>query len=156
MKGPSYEVVLAPNVLEALEAIADPRLRGDISRRIDGLQEDPAGKGRALTGELSGFYVVRNLEAGYRIVYKVEAERVVVCALSVKTGGGAMRSATAADLHSLARRLVAMRLFEPAFLRSAVGPGAGRPRGSKTPRREVTPGRGRRRRGGQSDGIDRE
>ncbi len=108
MKKSSCEVVLAPKVLEAFEAIPDPGLREDIMKRVDGLQKDPADQGRALTGELSGFYVIRNSEAGYRIIYRVEGDLVVIYAITIDTG----RTMMEPDLHTLARRLVTMKMYD--------------------------------------------
>ncbi len=121
MKRSSLEVVLAPKVLEAFAAIPDPGFREDIMKRVDGLQKSPADQGRALTGELSGFYVIRNSEAGYRIIYRVEGDRVVIYAVTIDTG----RTMMEPSLHSLARRLVTMKMYDAALMEALPVPEPG-------------------------------
>ena len=91
-----------------LESIRDRRIRDTIRRRIDALVEEPEKQGSALLGELSGYRSVRAVGQRYRIIYRLEQDRVVVLVVAV----GIRRESAKSDVYELARRLFRLRLLE--------------------------------------------
>jgi len=105
----TYRIVVAPAALEMLEDITDRRVRETIRDRIDGLSKDPEKQGKPLTEELSGYRSLRAVGQRYRIIYRVERGRVLVVIVTI----GIRREGSRADIYSLARKLLRLRLVEP-------------------------------------------
>jgi len=61
-----------------------------ILTRIEKLKDEPEKQGKALSEELSGYRSIRAVGQRYRIVYRVEQDRVVVVIVGVgrRKGGG--------------------------------------------------------------------
>lgn len=91
-----------------LEAIRDRRVRQSLRDRIDALRDDPEKQGKPLVGELAGFRSLRAVGQRYRIIYRVESERVVVFVVAV----GMRREGSKSDIYALARKLLRLRLAE--------------------------------------------
>jgi len=91
-----------------LKSIQDRRVQAVIGRRIDGLTEDPEKQGKPLVGELSGYRSVRAAGQRYRIVYRVEGKTVTVLVVAL----GIRKEGSRADIYSLARKLLRLRLLE--------------------------------------------
>lgn len=91
-----------------LEAIRDRRVRESLRDRIDALRDDPEKQGKPLVGELAGFRSLRAVGQRYRIIYRVESERVVVFVVAV----GMRREGSKSDIYALARKLLRLRLAE--------------------------------------------
>ena len=51
----TYRLVITPEALASLKAIADRRIREQIRGRVDGLSHDPQQQGKPLRGEFAGF-----------------------------------------------------------------------------------------------------
>ena len=92
-----------------LEAIRDRRLRDTISRRIDSLAEDPEKQGSPLLAELSGYRSMRAAGQRYRVIYRLEQDRVLVLVVAV----GIPRQGAKSDVYELARKLFRLRLLGP-------------------------------------------
>ena len=93
-----------------IRAIGDRRVRGIIVRRIDDLADEPEKQGRALLGELADYRSVRAVGQRYRIIYRVDRERVQVLVITV----GLRREGSRRDVYSLAQRLIRLGLIQPA------------------------------------------
>lgn len=91
-----------------LRSVSDRRVREILGRRIDGLARDPDRQGKPLTGELAGLRSLRAAGQRYRILYRVEAERVVVLVLAV----GIRKQGDKKDVYALAKKLVRLRLLD--------------------------------------------
>ena len=91
-----------------LESLRDRRVRETIEKRIDALAEDPEKQGSALLGELSGYRSIRAVGQRYRVIYRVEHDRVIVLVVAV----GIRRAGTRSDIYELARKLFRLRLLE--------------------------------------------
>lgn len=102
----TYQVVITPVTLKALEAISDRRIREQIRVRIDGLAHDPELQGKLLGGELAGFRSVRAAAQRYRIIYRVERSRILVVVLTV----GLRKAGDRSDVYRLAQKLIRLRL----------------------------------------------
>ena len=75
-----------------------------IARRIDGLTKEPAKKGKPLVAELTGFRSLR--VARYRVLYKVEVERVIIVAVGIRREGDTK------DIYARAKKLLRLKLIE--------------------------------------------
>jgi len=89
-----------------LEAIQDRRIREAIRDRIDGLVEEPAQQGKPLTEELAGYRSLRAVGQRYRILYRVEKDRVLVLVAAL----GIRKQGDKRDVYVLARKLLRIRL----------------------------------------------
>ena len=87
-----------------LRSITDRRIRDVIARRIDGLTKEPVKKGKALVAELAGFRSLR--AARYRVLYKVEKERVIIVAVGIRREGDTK------DIYARAKKLLRLKLIE--------------------------------------------
>jgi mRNA interferase RelE/StbE len=91
-----------------IAAIRDRRVREGIRRRMDSLAEEPDKQGQPLSGELVGLRSIRAVGQRYRIIYRLEEERVIVMIVAV----GIRREGGKSDIYELARRLVRLRLVD--------------------------------------------
>jgi mRNA interferase RelE/StbE len=80
-----------------------------IAARIRGLAADPEEQGKPLQGELRELRSLRAAGQRYRILYRVERERVVVLVVAV----GFRKAGSKKDVYSLARKLLRQRLLSP-------------------------------------------
>ena len=92
-----------------LVSIRDRRVRDTIRKRIDTLAEDPEKQGSPLMAELSGYRSVRAVGQRYRVIYRVDRDRVIVLVVAV----GIRREGAKSDVYELARKLFRLRLLEP-------------------------------------------
>lgn len=105
----TWQVFLTPTANALLESIRDRRIRESIRERIDALREDPDKQGSPLIGELAGLRSLRAVGQRYRVIYRLEADKVIVVVLAV----GIRREGSRSDVYSLARRLLRLRLLDP-------------------------------------------
>jgi len=92
-----------------IQKAQDRRIRAKIIETIDGLAEDPQKKGKPLTAELDGYYTVRAVGQRYRIIYRIDDDRVVVLVVAA----GIRREGDKMDIYALAKKLIRARLLEP-------------------------------------------
>lgn len=104
----TWSIVLTLLARSMLEAIRDRRVRESLRDRVDALRDDPEKQGKPLVGELAGFRSLRAVGQRYRIIYRVESERVVVFVVAV----GMRREGSKSDIYALARKLLRLRLAE--------------------------------------------
>ena len=97
----SYRIVLQPTAVRLLRQISDRRVQEKIRDRIDGLAYEPEKQGKPLTGELSGYRSLRAVGQRYRIIYRIEKEKVLVIVLAV----GIRKEGSRTDVYELARKL---------------------------------------------------
>lgn len=102
-----YQVRLTPVALKMLKAITDRRVREKIRVRIDGLASEPEKQGKALLWELAAYRSIR--AAGrYRIIYRVEEDKVLVLVVAL----GIRKEASKDDVYALARKLIRLGLLD--------------------------------------------
>lgn len=104
----TYRIFITPIALEMLGAIADRRIREKIRDIIDRLAHEPEKQGKSLLGELAGYRSIRAVGQRYRIIYKIEREKVVVLIVAL----GIRRKGSKADIYSLAKKLLRLKLIE--------------------------------------------
>jgi mRNA interferase RelE/StbE len=78
-----YQVELTHQAIAMILQIKDRREQQGIVERLKKLESDPLLQGKALTGDLKGYYSVRAVGQRYRIVYQVIQERVIVIVVGI-------------------------------------------------------------------------
>ncbi len=74
----SYKIEFSPEAGEQFDAIKDNRVKGKLRERIGKLADDPVLQGEPLGEELKGYMSIRAVGQRYRVIYRVEHDRVVV------------------------------------------------------------------------------
>ena len=105
----TYEVRITPTALRLLREVADRRVRTGIRRRIDALAEEPEKQGKPLVGELAGYRSLRAVGQRYRIIYRVQADLVIVTVVAL----GIRKEGDRHDAYALAQRLMRLGHLEP-------------------------------------------
>ncbi|MEK6744162.1 MAG: type II toxin-antitoxin system RelE/ParE family toxin [Nitrospirota bacterium] len=105
-----YKIIIAPTALKMLMGITDRRVRDLIVKRIDDLTEEPEKQGKPLVAELSGYRSLRAAGQRYRIVYRVLNEKIIVHIVAV----GIRKEGSSTDIYNLAKKLIKLRLVNPA------------------------------------------
>jgi len=91
-----------------LAGIKDKRVQSKIAERIDALETDPEKQGKPLVSTLSGLRSVRTVGQRYRIIYRVEEQRVVVLVVAL----GLRKEGDKADIYALTKKLLRLGLLE--------------------------------------------
>jgi len=76
--------------------------------RIDSLACNPDAQGKPLMGELTGYRSLRAVGQRYRILYRTEAQRVVVLVVAV----GLRKEKDRHDIYALAKKAIRLGLIE--------------------------------------------
>lgn len=103
-----WRIRLTLPVLQQLAAIKDIRVREQISKRINALENEPDQQGKLLADELTGYRSIRAVGQRYRIIYKVEADQVIVIVVTV----GMRKEGDKKDVYVLAKKLVRLGLLD--------------------------------------------
>lgn len=103
-----WEIKLTAPALRQLADIKDVRVRRQISKRIEALAYEPDRLGKPLTDDLEGYYSVRAVGQRYRIIYKLEEERVLVIVVTV----GIRKEGDKKDAYELAKKLARLGLLD--------------------------------------------
>ncbi|KFD41817.1 plasmid stabilization protein [Peptococcaceae bacterium SCADC1_2_3] len=104
-----WKIILTIQAKTMLEDIQDRRVQEKIRDRINGLVDEPEKQGKLLTGELTGYRSLRAVGQRYRIIYRVEEDRVLVLVVAI----GIRKEGNQKDIYSLARKILRLRLLEP-------------------------------------------
>jgi mRNA interferase RelE/StbE len=92
-----YEIEITSLALELLSKIKNTKEQEGLSKRIEKLKLEPEKQGKALSGVLKGYRSIRALGQRYRIVYRVDAEKIVV----VIIGAGIRREGDKKDIYRI-------------------------------------------------------
>jgi len=103
-----WPIIILPVAKELLAEIRDRRIRDQIIKRINRLDHDPEKQGKLLSEELVGYRSVRAVGERYRIIYRVEEERVVVVVVAV----GIRKAGDKKDAYELAKKLARLGLLD--------------------------------------------
>jgi mRNA interferase RelE/StbE len=103
-----WRIKLTIPALRQLEAIKDTRIKESIGRRINALGNDPEKQGKPLAEELAGYRSIRAIGQRYRILYRLEAEQVVVLVVTI----GLRKEGDKADVYALAKKLARLGLLD--------------------------------------------
>ncbi len=105
-----YRLEITPTALSMINKVQDRRIRAKIIETIDGLAEDPEKKGKPLIAELDGYHSIRAAGQRYRIIYRIDNEKVIVLVVAA----GIRKEGDRKDIYALAKKLIRARLLEPA------------------------------------------
>jgi mRNA interferase RelE/StbE len=103
----TYSVIIQPSALSAMEEISDRRIRQKVRERIEGLAQDPEKQGKPLWDELLGYRSIRAVGQRYRIIYRIEEDRVLVIVVLV----GILKEGSKHDIYNVARKLFRLHLL---------------------------------------------
>jgi len=103
----TYRIVITPTAIQLLADLPDRRSQQAIRDRIDGLAHDPEKQGKPLGGELAGYRSLRVVGQRYRIIYRVERQRVLVAVVAL----GLRKEGDKKDVYELAKKLVRLGLI---------------------------------------------
>jgi mRNA interferase RelE/StbE len=78
-----WNVKMTVYAREQLKLISDRRLQESLRVRLRRLEVEPEKQGKPLNEELAGYRSVRAVGQRYRIIYKIEEERVLVLVVMV-------------------------------------------------------------------------
>lgn len=92
-----YKVEVTPLAIELLSKVKDKREQQGLSKRIEQLKFEPDKQGKALSGRLQGYRSIRALGQRYRIVYRVDKEKIIV----VIVGAGIRKEGDKKDIYKI-------------------------------------------------------
>jgi mRNA interferase RelE/StbE len=95
-----YQIQLTPLALEMLIGVKDRRQQKGLSDRIDKLKLDPEKQGKPLVDKLKGYRSVRAVSQRYRIIYRVDIDKVIVLVV----GMGLRQEGDKGDVYALIER----------------------------------------------------
>ena len=102
-----WKIALTRSAEAMLRGIADRRVCQSVRDRIDKLAKEPEKQGKPLMGELAGYRSLRAVGQRYRIIYRVERDKVLVLVVAL----GMRREGSRRDIYALAKRLLRVRLL---------------------------------------------
>lgn len=102
-----WQITVLPIAEKQLAAIKDTRIRESIAKRIETLHQEPEKQGKPLIGDLAGFRSIRAVGQRYRVLYKIEAKKVIVSIVAL----GIRKEGDKTDIYELARKLVRLGLL---------------------------------------------
>jgi len=103
-----YQIVIGSAAQKMLSKIKDIRTRKSIARCIDRLEYEPEKQGKSLFGSLSDFRSIRAAGQRYRIIYKVEKEKIIVYIVAA----GIRKDGDKRDIYNLTKKLLRLGLLD--------------------------------------------
>jgi len=103
-----WQVIIMPQAKKHLAAILDRRIQEKMKSSLRRLEYEPELQGKPLSDELAGFLSVRAVGQRYRIIYKVDEERVIVFVVTV----GMRKEGDKKDAYALAKKLARLGLLD--------------------------------------------
>ncbi len=103
-----WVVGITREAVKQLVAIADQRVQQSIRQRIDRLAYEPDKQGKPMKDELKGYRSARAIGQRYRIIYKVDGERVTVLVVAL----GIRKEGDKKDVYQLAKKLIRSGLLD--------------------------------------------
>jgi mRNA interferase RelE/StbE len=103
-----WRVGIALEARVQLSSITDQRVQRSIRKRIDRLEYEPELQGKPMVDELAGYRSVRAVGQRYRILYKVEEQRVTVIVVAL----GIRKAGDKKDIYELAKKLKHLGLLD--------------------------------------------
>jgi mRNA interferase RelE/StbE len=103
-----WNIRLTKPALRQLAAIKDTRIREQISRKINALTDNPEQQGKPLSDELTGYFSVRAVGQRYRILYRLEADQIIV----VVVAKGIRKDGDKKDVYALAKKMARLGLLD--------------------------------------------
>jgi mRNA interferase RelE/StbE len=91
-----------------LLSIKDSRIRSQILKRIDTLENNPEQRGKPLDEDLYGYRSIRAVGQRYRVIYKVYENEVLVLVVML----GIRKEGDKKDVYALAKKLERFGLLD--------------------------------------------
>ncbi|MFA5802237.1 MAG: type II toxin-antitoxin system RelE/ParE family toxin [Thermoleophilia bacterium] len=104
-----YKILWSARARDMLVAIPDRRIQKKFFERVHDLSSEPEKQGKPLIGELAGYRSLRVIGQRYRIIFRVERDRVIVLIVAL----GIRKEGSRKDVYDLAKKLVQLGLVEP-------------------------------------------
>jgi mRNA interferase RelE/StbE len=102
-----WQIILLPIAEKQLSAITDLHVRQTIGKRLDSLRQDPDNQGKPLVSELKDYRSLKTAGQRYRVIYKIEANRVIVTIVTL----GIRKDGDKTDVYALAKKLLRLGLL---------------------------------------------
>ena len=103
-----WVVTLTREARVQLLAITDRRIQESIRECINSLEYEPDMRGKPMRDELIGHRSIRAIGQRYRVIYKVDGEKVTVLVVTV----GMRKDGDKKDAYELAKRLMGQGLLD--------------------------------------------
>jgi mRNA interferase RelE/StbE len=103
-----WEVRLTLKAEMQVAAIKDRRVQERLRSSLRRLEYEPELQGKSLTDELTSYRSVRAVGQRYRIIYKVEAQRVMILVVAL----GIRKEGDKRDIYELAKKLKRLGLLD--------------------------------------------
>src|SRR5512135_627042 len=103
-----WTVGLTQHAQTQLAAIKDRRIQEGLISRLRRLEYEPEKQGKPLSDELTGYRSIRAVGQRYRILYKLEEEKVIVVVVAL----GMRKQGDKKDVYELAKKLARLGLLD--------------------------------------------
>ncbi len=103
-----WTVGLTQHAQIQLATIKDRRVQEGLKSSLKRLEYEPELQGKPLIEELAGYRSIRAVGQRYRIIYKVEDERVMVLVVAL----GIRKEGDKKDVYNLAKKLIRLGLLD--------------------------------------------
>ena len=103
-----WNIKLTMPALRQLADIKDTRIREQISRKINTLADNPEQLGKPLSDELTGYYSVRAVGQRYRVLFRLEADQIIVVVVAM----GIRKDGDKKDVYALAKKMARLGLLD--------------------------------------------
>jgi mRNA interferase RelE/StbE len=103
-----WNVIIMPAAKKHLASIKDRRIQEGLKASLRRLEYEPDKQGKPLSDELAGYRSIRAVGQRYRILYKLEAEQVIVVVVAL----GIRKAADKKDVYELAKKLAKLGLLD--------------------------------------------
>lgn len=102
-----WSILLSAHARQSFSRITDQRVRAALSKRIDALAESPEQQGKPLGDDLAGYRSVRAVGQRWRIIYRLENDRIIVVVVALGLRQGRDRD----DVYSRLKRMIRLGLI---------------------------------------------
>ncbi len=103
-----WNVIILPRAKKHLATIRDRRVQEGLKTSLRRLEYEPEKQGKPLSDELTGYRSIRAVGQRYRILYKLEAEQVIVVVVAL----GMRKQRDKKDVYELAKKLARLGLLD--------------------------------------------
>lgn len=95
-----YEIEFIPLAIKLLKKVKNQKEQKILREKILKLKIEPEKQGKALRGQFKGYRSIRAIGQRYRIVYRVDQNRIIV----IIVGVGMRREGDRQDIYSFLKR----------------------------------------------------
>ncbi len=97
-----YQVILTKKAKKILAKIKDRREQKSLLERIEKLKLEPNKQGKPLSKDLSGYFSIRAVGQRYRIVYKIDQNKILV----IVVGLGKRKEGDKNDVYKIVKKII--------------------------------------------------